>query len=109
MPGRKPECEGPHRRIGRQVPEQLAGRVKSVGHLSASETPKRRAPERQVQSSQLAMATQLRRLEHWRSPGPSRPARPTIWPARVRQSSLRSAYYLLTSPNWLPGILFRSS
>ncbi len=101
MPGRKPECEGPHRRIGRQVPEHLASRLEGLWALIASATPKRRASRRQVQSPQLAVATQLRKPEDRCSSGPSRTVRPTIQPARVRQSSLRSAYYLLTNPNRL--------
>ena len=108
MPGRKPECGGPHLRIERQVLEQLASRLESLWPLIASETPKRRAPERQVQSPQLGVATQMRRPERRRSPGPPKPVRPTIRPAWVRRSSLRSAYYLLTSPNWLPEIPCRS-
>ena len=108
MPGRKPGCEGPHRRIGRQVPDQLASRLESLWPLIAGETTKRRALKRQVRSPQLGTATQLRRPELRRSPGSSRTARPTICPARVRQSSLRSAYYLLTSPNCLLEILCRS-
>jgi hypothetical protein len=108
MSERKPECEGPHRRIGRQVPEQLAGKLESPWALIASETPKRRAPERQVQSPQLGVTAQQRRTAHRCSPGPSRTARPTICSARTRQSSLRSAYYLLTSPNFLLEILCKS-
>jgi len=107
-PERKLECESPHRRIERQVPEPLASRLESLWPLIASETPKRRAPERQVQSPKLGVATQLRRPERRCSPELSRTARPTIWSAWVRRSSLRSAYYLLTSPNWLLEILCRS-
>jgi hypothetical protein len=109
MSGRKLECESPHHRIGRQVPERLARRLESLWPLIASETPKRRAPERQVQSPQPGVATRLRRRELRCSPGPSRTARPTISPARVRQSSLRSAYYLLTKPNRLFEIICRFS
>jgi hypothetical protein len=96
MSGRKPECEDRHHRIERQVPEQLASRLESLWTLIASETSKRRTPERQVQSPKLGAATQRRRRGLRCSPGSSRTARPTICPARVRQSSLRSAYYLLT-------------
>ena len=98
MSGRKPECEGLHRRIGRQVPEQLAGRVESLWPLITCSALERRTS---TSRSQLGVATQLRRPERRCSPGPSRTARPTIWSAWVRRSSLRSAYYLLTSPNWL--------
>ena len=90
------------------MPEHLASRLESLWPSIASEIPKRPAPDRWVQSPWLAIATQLRKPEHRRSPGSSRTARPTIWPARTRQSSLRSAYYLLTSPNWFPKILCRS-
>ena len=109
MPGRKPECESPHRRIKRQMPEPLASRLETLWPLIASETPERSAPDRWVQSPRLAVVTQLRKPGHRCSPGSSRTARPTIWSARTRQSSLRSAYYLLTSPNWLPEILCRFS
>ena len=81
MSGRKPECEDRHHRIERQVPEQLASQLESLWTLIASETPKRRAPERQVQSPQLAVATQLRKPEDRRSPGQSPTVRPTIRPA----------------------------
>ena len=108
MSGRKPECEDRHHRIEWQVPEQLASRLESLWTLIASETSERRTPERQVQSPKLGAATQRRRGGLRCSPGSSRTARPAICPARVRQSSLRSAYYLLTSPNWLLESLCRS-
>ena len=103
---RKPECESPHRRIGRQVPEQLASELESLEPLISCSVPERRAA---TSWPEFGVATQVPTPELRRSPGQLRPVRPAIWPSRVRPSSLRSAYYLLTIPNRLLENLCRFS